>query len=369
MPRTSCGTSKGGCTTRGTASDGVMRKLLLPFSFIYGSLIWLRNRAFDAGLLTTTNVGVPVVSVGNLTAGGTGKTPLVEWIAGYLLKKGRRVAIISRGYGRESSGVVVVSDGSRILCGARRGGDEPVEMARTLPRAAVVVGERRVKAARHAIEALKADFLLLDDGFQHRYIGRDLDILVLDSRKDITAEALLPAGIRREPLGGIRRAGLVAFSRAGGGSKGKTPGWYTGPTISYRAVTVSAVRASDDQTVTVESLRSRRAFAFSGIGDHGQFVEGLRESGLDVRGDRLFPDHHVYGAADLARIAGDAIAAGVEIVVTTHKDYVRLVECGVQIEEIWSRDILFYTRIAVEMVGGEEVLKALLDDLTARPRA
>jgi tetraacyldisaccharide 4'-kinase len=346
-----------------------MRKLLLPFSFLYGILVWLRNRAFDAGLLTTTQVGVPVVSIGNLTAGGTGKTPLVEWIAAYLLKKGKALAIISRGYGRESSGVVVVSDGSRILCGARRGGDEPVEMARTVPRARVVVGERRVEAARHAIEALNADFLLLDDGFQHRYIGRDLDILVLDSRKDITAESLLPAGVRREPLEGIRRAGLVAFSRAGASSKGRTPGWYEGPTISYRVATVSAFRAPDEQSVTVESLRLRRTFAFSGIGDHEQFVQGLRDAGLDVRADDRFPDHHVYKGADFARVSRGALAAGAEILVTTHKDHVRLLEAGAPFEELVGRHSLFYTRIAVEIVEGEDILKALLDGLSERQRA
>jgi len=189
-----------------------MRFVLLPLSWLYGLVVRLRNRLFDSRVLKSAAADVPVISVGNLTAGGTGKTPLVEYIAGHFLTQGRKVGIVSRGYGRASRGVVVVSDGSSLRADARAGGDEPVQMARKYPAAAVVVGEKRVEAARCAIE-LGAEVLLLDDAFQHRYLRRDVDILVLDSRKDIREEPLLPSGLRREPLSSLRRADLVVMSR------------------------------------------------------------------------------------------------------------------------------------------------------------
>ncbi|MBM2840054.1 MAG: tetraacyldisaccharide 4'-kinase, partial [Bacteroidetes bacterium] len=199
-----------------------MKYLLIPFSWLYGFIIYCRNKAFDWKLLDSVEVGVPVISVGNLTMGGTGKTPLVEYIVKLCLAKGRKVAVVSRGYKRESGGVVVVSDGKSLLANAAQAGDEPVQIAKKFPGAIVIVGERRVDAARMAIDEFGVNAIVLDDGFQHRFLRRDLDILVLDARKDLSRIPMIPAGERREPLASIKRANVVAFSRTDAATAGNS---------------------------------------------------------------------------------------------------------------------------------------------------
>ena len=228
-----------------------MNILLLPFSWLYAMVMVCRNLAYDRGVFVVRGPGVPVISVGNLTAGGTGKTPLTEYIVGYLRNKHVRVAVVSRGYRRKSRGVVVVSDGKSVLVDATWGGDEPVQIAAKFPGVPVVVGERRVEAARIAVHALGAEVIVLDDGFQHRGIKRDLDILVMDARKDITSERLIPAGMRREPLNAIRRAGIVAFSRAEDRVVWgpKVHRWYAGEDVLYRYESPTARRAGDHSPV------------------------------------------------------------------------------------------------------------------------
>ncbi len=190
-----------------------MRKFLLPFSWLYGLAVTVRNLAYDKGWFRQETAGVPVVSVGNITAGGTGKTPLVEYLVRHLVASGKHPAILSRGYRRRSRGVVVVSDGKSMRSDAAMGGDEPVQMARKLATVPVVVAERRIAAARVAVRDFHADVLVLDDGFQHRSLKRDLNILIMDSRRDLVREPLLPVGLRREPLAAVRRANLVVLSK------------------------------------------------------------------------------------------------------------------------------------------------------------
>ena len=164
-----------------------------------------RNILFDVGVLPVTAVSVPVISVGNMTAGGTGKTPLVERIVEYLLLRGHRVAVVSRGYGRRSHGVIVVSDGKSVKVDAEHGGDEPVQMQGNSE--SVCHCRRAARAAGTAVTDLGARVIVLDDGFQHRYLKRDLNIVVVDART-VSQERLLPAGMRREWFSGVRRAGL-----------------------------------------------------------------------------------------------------------------------------------------------------------------
>src|SRR5512138_3861842 len=154
------------------------RTLLAPPVWIYLAATWVRNRAYDAGIFRVERTSVPVIAVGNLVAGGTGKTPLVQHLAERLLGIGRKVAVVSRGYGRRTRGPLIVSRGKEVLVTPAEGGDEPVLLARNVPGLAVVVAERRVAGARIAAGECAADVILLDDGFQHRAIHRDLNILV-----------------------------------------------------------------------------------------------------------------------------------------------------------------------------------------------
>ena len=342
-----------------------MNRALLPLSWLYGAGTFIRNKAFDLGILTTSRASVPVISVGNMTAGGTGKTPFVEYLVRMLLQRGRAVAVVSRGYGRTSRGVVVVSDGNGILADARGGGDEPLQMAKKFPAIRVVVGEQRLEAARKAAGDLGADVIVLDDAYQHRYLHRDLNILVLEASKDIRREPMLPAGMRREQLAGVSRADCVAWSGVLPGSSlallsAEVASWYRGPAIAYRFITEAVHRAGDDSLVP-HQLHGSRLLAFSGIGNHGRFVEGLRGEGWSVVADIEFPDHHWYGGGDLRRMLREFRDSHADFLMTTEKDAVRLnADAEIRGNLLQAYPVL-YARIAVEVIEGEKTLESLVD--------
>ena len=173
----------------------------------------IRNWLFDIGILKSVDVGVPVISVGNITAGGTGKTPIVENIAKIFIEQGKKVAIVSRGFGRASRGTVVVSDGKNILAKAKDAGDEPLYLAQRFNSVIVVVDEQRVRGAQLAVTKYGAEIILLDDGFQHRYLKRDIDIVLMDSQNSPFVTSLLPAGYRREPLRSLQRANAIIWTK------------------------------------------------------------------------------------------------------------------------------------------------------------
>lgn len=339
-----------------------MRGILLPLAWIYGLLVAARQRAFDLGWLSQESAGVPVISVGNLTTGGTGKTPLVELLLSLLLRRGCAPAVVSRGYGRKSRGVRIVSSGGKVHCDAREGGDEPVQVAKKFPGVSVVVGERRVEAARTAVRQCGADVIVMDDGFQHRYLRRDLDILVMDARRDIREEPLLPAGARREWLTGINRADLLVFSRSSGSEPpawaGGLRGVREGKTVTLRH-RIGGFVAFKDRTA---ALPVGPVFAFSGIGDHHLFTGSLQDRGLIVAGDQKFPDHHFYSAGDLASIVSHAGDTGAHTIVTTEKDASRL--DGVTIPEGLSG--LHYAVLELEVLAGGETLERMIDSILTR---
>jgi tetraacyldisaccharide 4'-kinase len=344
-----------------------MRILLLPFSWIYALVVGIRNILFDVGILSHTAVGVPVISVGNMTAGGTGKTPLAERIVEYLLLRGQSVAVVSRGYGRRSRGVIVVSDGRSVKVDAEQGGDEPVQIARKYPGVSVVVGERRVDAARLAVKELGASVIVLDDGFQHRYLKRDLDIVVVDARRDLRNEPMLPAGSRREPLSGLRRADLVALSKVEFDNPDWSMSvrrWFDGPLVAFRHAITSVHKAADHREVAPSAYRGKAAIAFSGIGDHRNFVNGLWHEGFRVAGEVQFRDHHRYAVSDIERLIALHKSSDAEVVVTTEKDLARLQVEGAVRNAIESVP-LYYVRVTVELVsGGDELFSRISSRLT-----
>ncbi len=336
-------------------------RILLPLAWIYSVGMSLRNALFDWGVLQQHAVGVPVISVGNLTVGGTGKTPLVEYIVGYLLGQGRRVGVVSRGYKRQSKGVVVVSDGREVRVDARHAGDEPMQIAMAFRDAIVVVGEKRVAAAQEAIR-LGADVIVADDGFQHRYLKRDLDIVVVDSTDDVTKDAVLPAGRLRESLTGLRRASLVALSHADEGTpkelEAKLRRFVDAPFMRFSYRIREVRRASDDAVVSLEAVRAMRLVSFSGIGNHEAFVRRLNEDRFTIVGDLRFADHHRYGEVDLATLEYASKAMNADALITTEKDIVRLRAEQDVVKQLFERHVVFYVRIAVEILGGDDLLHA-----------
>jgi tetraacyldisaccharide 4'-kinase len=338
-------------------------KILLPFSWLYALIIALRNTLFDWGLLKSEGAGVQVISVGNLTVGGTGKTPLVEYIVQRLLQEGRHVAVVSRGYKRKSSGVVVVSDGKSVMADAAQGGDEPVQIARKFRDAIVVVGEKRVAAARKAV-ALGSDAIVLDDGFQHRYLKRDIDIVVVDSTSDITKESVIPAGRLREPLSGLKRAGVIAFSKFDEAREfrldEKLRSASSAPYIKYRYAIRDVRRAHDDGSASLDVVRRMKLLAFSGIGRHDAFVHELDKNGFAPVSDMRFSDHHDFSEGDVATIISFAKSMHVDACITTEKDFIRLRGNSEIARTLYDAMLVFYLVIDVEIVEGRDAFDALI---------
>jgi len=292
-------------------------------ALLYGALVRARNRYFDR-----EGVGhrarVPVVSVGNLTVGGTGKTPLVAWLATRLQQAGRKPAIVSRGYrGTVGRGPRVVSRGASLSCGPDECGDEPYLLASTLPGVPVVVGADRAAAADAATD-LGSDVLLLDDGFQHRRLGRDLDIVLLDSGRPFGNERLLPAGTLREPVAALARAGLVLVTRSEPDQRHPEIERIVRRHNGYAPILRCGHRRLgffDSSGHEVEP--PRRALVFCGIGNPAAFRADVEAQGVEIAGFEARRDHQRYLVSDLKRL--DARAAALSsVLVTTEKDRVRL---------------------------------------------
>ena len=343
-----------------------MKILLLPFSWLYGLAVTVRNMAYDLGWFRQEPAGVPVLSVGNITAGGTGKTPLVEYLVRHLVAAGRRPAILSRGYRRRTRGVVIVSDGEKVLVDAAAGGDEPVQMARKFRKAPVVVAERRIEGARVAVRDLHADVIVLDDGFQHRSLKRDLNILVLDARKDLSREPLLPAGLRREPLSAVRRADIVVLSKidpdaANGDWVKAIANMLPGQPVLSRSIPAGIFDLSNGREVEPAVLREGKALVFSGIADHKGFVRSLQKLGVNVAGDLRFQDHHAYERVDILRLRDALHQAGAALFVTTEKDAVRIESDGRLKSALLEAAPLYVAKVEVEILEGADRLCSAVD--------
>jgi tetraacyldisaccharide 4'-kinase len=272
-------------------------------------------------------VPLPVVSVGNLSWGGSGKTPLVAAIAGWLRDRGQRVAILSRGYKSESRGVRVVSAGEGPLLGPSVAGDEPVLLAGELPGVAVVVGPDRAEAARHALERLspRPEILLLDDGFSHLRLHRDLDLLAFPAADPFAGGRLPPSGRLREPLSSVRHADAALLTGASEVADGAAlaaalrPYGFAGPGFASFTRLLPPVSAGPAQID-----HERGVLAVAGIARPQSFFEAARAQGLRVLGELAFPDHHGYPEASLAAIAAELERTGAGAVVVTGKDRVKL---------------------------------------------
>lgn len=343
-------------------------KLLLPFSWLYGIAIRLRNKLFDWGMLKSRSAGVPVISVGNLTVGGTGKTPLVEFIVEELKRYGKRVAVVSRGYKRKSKGVQVVSDGRRVLADAEIGGDEPVQIAQKYSDAIVVVGEKRVEAARKAVE-LGAEVIVLDDGFQHRYLKRDLDIVVLDSTTDVRIDALLPAGRLREPVSSLQRASVVAFSKVDrnvhtlSDLQSQVSTHFSGSFITYDYSIKEVRRGNDGGRASMDVVKGMKLFAFSGIGKHDAFMLELSKNGFAPVQEMRFPDHHLFSETDVLMLASFAKSMQVDACITTEKDIMRLRGSSTLEKKFFDEVPVFYLVIEVEVLEGKDAFSGLLQHI------
>jgi tetraacyldisaccharide 4'-kinase len=285
----------------------LVRMLLWPLSLLYGGIVRLRVWLYAKGLLKRKRLKAPVVSVGNLTVGGTGKTPMVIWLAERFLAEGKHVAILSRGYG-----------------GANGSSDEIELMKfRLQGRAAFGVGKDRFAEGQRIESQRPIDVFLLDDGFQHLKLARDLDILLMDTSCPLAGESLLPAGRLREPLSAMSRANVLVFTRTE-----NMPGTVEAiqklnqyPVFAAATRLVGFRRLGGEITLlSPAEIGAGPFFAFCGLGNPDAFFRDLRSWGLSVCGQMSFPDHHRYTEKDVSQIQMGAKGAGANAFVTTEKD-------------------------------------------------
>jgi tetraacyldisaccharide 4'-kinase len=320
--------------------------MLAVASWLYTLLVAARNACYDWRLAKVSRVAAPVVSVGNLTLGGTGKTPLVEWLVRWFQTRGVRVAIVSRGY-KSQPGVP---------------NDEALELAGKLPGTPHVQDPRRVVAAEVALREYGAALIVLDDAFQHRRIHRDLDIALLDALEPFGYEQVFPRGMLREPMSGLRRAGAVALSRSDAIS------------VPMREAVRQRVRRLAPEAIWLEvasrpsglcsaagvrgdlvQLAGQRVAAFCGIGNPAGFRHTLAGCGCELVDFREFPDHHPYAAADVDSLCRwvDGLE-NIAAVLCTHKDLVKINVSQLGAAPLWALTIELEI-----MVGREEFEREL----------
>lgn len=304
----------------------------------------VRNWRFDrAPQRLIRKASVPVVSVGNVTTGGTGKTPMVEFIARWFRQQGKRVAIVSRGYGAEE--------------GARN--DEAMELERRLPDVPHLQNADRYQAARTAVEELESQLIVLDDGFQHRRLHRDLDLVLLDAIEPFGFGHLLPRGLLRESLHSLRRADAIVLSRAGAVDAERRQAIRR--EVERFAGEIPWIEAAHepqawvgDTTKPLSHLHGKRVVAFCGIGNPDGFRHSLLQCGCDLAQLRAFPDHHSYRREDIEELAEWARQYEAAAVVCTEKDWVKIQAAQLGAVPLWA------LRIGLTLTRGAETLDRLL---------
>jgi tetraacyldisaccharide 4'-kinase len=305
--------------------------ILPPFSALYSLATRLRLAAYRRHLFSVTRLDVPVISVGNMTTGGTGKTPLVEWVCRVIAGQGKRVCVLTRGFGRQSPNEqIVVSDGNKILADVSQAGDEPLLLAKNLIGvAAVVCNSSRAVAGNWAINNLQSEVFVLDDGFQHLRLARDLNIVTIDATNP-WGGGLLPYGHLREPLSGLVRADCVVLTRTEEPAELapliETVQKVVGPAVPvFRSrMCTFGWRDLNGDHVEQASLIPRPASAICGVGNPQSFFNHLRREGFELVFERAFPDHYNYQQADVDKVVAQAKQKGARSILTTAKDAVKL---------------------------------------------
>ena len=322
----------------GMATRFIAGPALALASLPYRAAVAFRNRLYDTGLLRQTRLSCPVISIGNITVGGTGKTPLTIMLAKLLMASGYKPAVLSRGYGgRTCYPLSVVSDRTRVLATAAEAGDEPLLIAQSLKGTPVITGADRIRTGRYAIRELEADVLILDDAFQHRRLFRDLDIVLLRNRSPFGNGCLLPHGPLREPVTALKRADVLVLTGAADISGDPSAALNLPPAPQFRGYyrPTALLHGLNGHSEQPESLKGKRICAFAGIANPASFRDTLESLGGEIVFFQTFPDHHPFAAADIRNIQKAYAASAATIMVTTEKDGTRLVNYPSFLQEVF----------------------------------
>ena len=339
-----------------------LRSWLRWVGYPYELAALLRLWCYRQGWFSTRRLPRPVISVGNLTVGGTGKTPVVLYLVDRLTAQGKRVAVLSRGYRRRSTAPqLLVSDGQQVLVGPEEAGDEPYLIARRCPQAVVAVGADRYALGQWVLNRLQVDCFVLDDGFQHVQLHRDVNLLLVDATDPAGIQAALPIGRLREPLSAAARASAVLITRVDTEHKAE-PVWrqlfQACPTLpSPVTVGFSADelrRVGKDERRSLNAFQDRSGLIFSGIGNAGSFHALVGKLGITVVGTLAFPDHVHYTLPMMETIRAHARAAGADLLVTTEKDADKVAPF------LGAEDVCWAVRLRTEILSGQDQLERLL---------
>lgn len=343
---------------------------LRQLSWLYLGIVQLRLFLYAKGLFRYHTLGCQVISIGNLTVGGTGKTPVVEVFARELQKAGRKVAILSRGYKKEEPPLLqrifdkillrewtrpprVVSDGSKLLLDSAMSGDEPYMLASNLPDVAVLVDKNRVKSGRYAINKLGCDTLVLDDGFQYLALKHRMEIVLVDRTNPFANEYVLPRGLLREPVRNIRRANFIFITKSDGTGTEELRARLrelnpTAEIVECKHCPRYLKNVYTAEKKDLDYLKGRKIVALSGIAVPGGFENELERRGATLLERNRFADHHRYQQQEIIDIINKARKIGADAIITTEKDAVRLPwlnRCDVP---------MFFIRVDIEIVSDQE---------------
>jgi len=329
----------------------VLRLLLMAAAQVYLVVIVLRNFLYSRGWLKTYRANATVISVGNITAGGTGKTPLVIWLCKLLQQKEIPCAVLTRGYK------------TRTRKRAART-DEPAIIAENCPNTKVIINQNRAAAAAEAVEKFGAKVLIMDDGFQHRRLNRDLDIVTIDSAVPFGYDRVLPAGLLREPLTGLKRADVVVVTRCGQTDEvelarleEKLQSINPDMIIAKSTHEPVCAKSQDGRLISTEELKNKKIFAFCGIGNPDSFLNTIRKLGAELLGCKVYNDHYHYKYSDITDICRQARRLNADLILTTEKDWANTDQpAPVQ------KDIpLGYLAIELKLISGKDTITQLID--------
>ena len=343
-----------------------LRFILYPFVPVYGCIIRIRNWFFDKMIFKSQKVKAFVISVGNITVGGSGKTPLVIYLSNLLKSEGKRVGVLSRGYGRKSKGYILVSRGDQILTTVDLCGDEIYQtvLECSIPAA---VCENRVVGAGKLIKEAEVDTIVLDDAFQHRWIARDVNLLICEQRfllnRSFMNQRMLPSGIMREPFDSIKRADAVIINRKFSKLE-EVPGnlkiHFEGKKIfTAYYVSVGFVDVKKKSNYSVQEFEGQKSLVVSGVANPVSFINALKQTNVDTANQIIFRDHKNYTSKEVQRIRKEFYSTNSHSVVTTEKDAVKLSKYSKELDDI---DI-YYLKIKIKMDEPELFRKFILEKI------
>jgi tetraacyldisaccharide 4'-kinase len=354
----------------------VLLAFLKAVSCIFGAVVAIRYFLYNAGIMRRYPLGIQVISIGNVTAGGTGKTPVTEIFARTLAAEGRKVAILSRGYRRKEAPwwqrvfmqvvtpPLVVSDGKHVLLDSAVGGDEPYMLASNLPGVAVVVDRNRVKAGRYAIKRLGCDTLILDDGFQYQKLKHSVEVVLVDSTNPFGNGHMLPRGVLREPARNLKRADIIFLTKCRGdvsAVKAEIRRYNgTAEIVECNHTPKSLKDVWSREEYPLSWLEGKTVCTLSGIASPKGFENSLRRLGAKVVWCERYADHHRYDSSEILYALNRTADMGSDALVTTEKDAVRFP----RFETVPVRCL--YLRIAIEILSGRENFNQIIDRICFR---